>query len=44
MSEATTTDHAGEDTAGRHRGAASAEEAERTVQPPLGKHRRPDQG
>jgi hypothetical protein len=44
MSEATTTDHAGGNTAGRHRGAASAEEAERTVQPPLGKPRWPALG
>lgn len=40
MSEATTPDHAAEDAAGRHRGPASAEEAEAAHQP-HGKHRRP---
>ena len=38
MSDAATTDHAAEDAAGRHRGAACAEEADKN--PPHGKHRR----
>lgn len=45
MSEATTTDHAAEDLAGRHRGPASPEEAERATETstePHGKHRRTD--
>ncbi len=40
MSDATTTDHAAEDIAGRHRGEASAEEAETA---PHGKHRRAEE-
>jgi hypothetical protein len=39
MSEANTTHHADEDTAGRHRGQASAEENDASA--PHGKHRRP---
>ena len=47
MSEAITTEHAAQDAAGRHRGPASSEEAERaadaTAQPAgPSKHRRPD--
>jgi hypothetical protein len=38
MSDAVATEHGVGDTAGRHRGEASADEAERTA--PHGKHRR----
>ncbi|MFC4035195.1 hypothetical protein ACFO3J_27540 [Streptomyces polygonati] len=40
MSESNTPDRAADSAAGRHRGPASAEEADKS-QPPHGKHRRP---
>jgi hypothetical protein len=43
MSDANTTASSAEDTAGRHRGKASPEEADR-LQAPHGRHRRPDKG
>ncbi|WP_329131332.1 hypothetical protein OG552_09900 [Streptomyces sp. NBC_01476] len=42
MSNATTPDRSADDTAGRHRGPASADEADKGQQP-LGKHRRPSE-
>lgn len=41
MSDAPSTEHVTHDAAGRHRGAASAEDAEKN--PPHGKHRRPSE-
>ncbi|WNI15311.1 hypothetical protein [Actinacidiphila sp. ITFR-21] len=45
MSESTMPDHAAQSTAGRHRGPASADEAERAdkAHQPHGKHRRPSE-